>query len=315
MSQRDVAVIAADGDLILVVGHEKGRIRVSSALLANASAVFRAIFNHEKFREFQREQKDRGGPIEIILDKDGYISMEQLCKMAHLKHADLTKTFDAEKLFDLAIHIDKYKCSSSLKLQSAALLYSWLDSSAVDEARISQDDRWRIVTASYLMDCPQAFKMTTQKLITETTGNLHSEYMNDLPVSVGVAIAEKRSSAWQYLCYELPKLGIPICKSNCRREARTQRYMLAINKAFGLLYWPPKFKEGSKPLSYWIEKTRGLRDIITACDKACRPERVKKSQFQDLAASVAKRCEGLCLECSKKEAPNLDKKCTVHTGH
>ncbi|KAM3413527.1 hypothetical protein BST61_g11516 [Cercospora zeina] len=313
-SMEHIENIAPDGDVILVVGTDKVKIRVSSALLANASPVFKAMFS-VRFREGQ-QLREASGPVDIALPDDESDSVHRLCQMAHLRHDGLLDNVQPGDLYSLAVHIDEYGCADSLKFQSAALLLSWLEASASDRKSVSQDDLWCAASASYLMDCAQSFKMATQRLIRDTVGTLESRFLSRLPAGVVVAIAEKRADAWQYFCTGLPDLAVHRCDRGYHPPS-IQTYLQNLAEACGSHHWPPTINAGSCSLSYWIAKTRELQDVAiggVGCthDHYWVTTTVTKADFHDVANIMADTCQGLCLECSKKEFPNLHEACTEH---
>lgn len=101
--------IAADGDVIMVVGPTKAILRVHSLMLKMASRVFTAMLGPH-FSEGQDLAADR--PKEISLPEDNVQAMGVICKLLHSR-PDLTckvALLKPEEVFQIAVLADKYDC-------------------------------------------------------------------------------------------------------------------------------------------------------------------------------------------------------------
>jgi len=111
--------IAAEGDVIFVL--KQTRLRVSSAILANASPVFKTMFG-PNFAEGQG-QSSAGDPREVTLFDDDLQAMTRLCRILHhqndTKDILLTSTESYEScvddLFALTVVSDKCDCSDGVE--------------------------------------------------------------------------------------------------------------------------------------------------------------------------------------------------------
>ncbi|KAK4620128.1 hypothetical protein CLAFUW4_10891 [Fulvia fulva] len=80
--------IAADGDVILIVGNDddKRRIRVASSILSAASPVLKALLGPH-FREGS-QPRSSASPVEILMPDDDSTAMTYVCRLIHYKPVD-----------------------------------------------------------------------------------------------------------------------------------------------------------------------------------------------------------------------------------
>ncbi|WPA99334.1 uncharacterized protein RHO25_003951 [Cercospora beticola] len=302
--------IAPDGDVILVVGSDKFpkiKLRVSSVLLANTSPVFKTMFGPH-FREGRQLRNSANhSPPEVPLPDDEWLPMTLLCKMAHLRCEEREPVCGPRELHSLAKLIDKYCCAAPLRLQSSALLLTVLHRG--DGYKIKDEDLWNLSSAAYLMDCSQAFKVATSKLLLNTQDVFQLRTIDHLPANTVGAICEKRAAAWHIFCGGLPELGATALDHSCSNHA--QGFTDRLAEAFKLVYWPPIF--GSHTLRDLLTMTRALSGT-SRCNGNCEHVQspVDNAAFCKVAKQVEDICRGLCLACAKAGKYLMGAACKEH---
>lgn len=94
------------GDLVLIVGPDKARFKVSSHAMRLVSDVWRAMLTGP-FREANSN--------EINLEYDDPAAMEILLLLAHLRFAKVPKDLEWNTLISLTILCDKYNAAAVMK--------------------------------------------------------------------------------------------------------------------------------------------------------------------------------------------------------
>lgn len=158
--------IAAEGDVILVL--QKTRLRVSSAILCNASPVFKTMFG-PSFADGQG-QRSAGNPKEVALHDDDLRAMTRLCRILH--HQNQTRDtllFSSEDvddcvdhLFALTVVVDKYNCSDSVEAVIKCLL-SELASISLSEL-VSATATLVLSAVAYKINDCRYFALLTRRL-------------------------------------------------------------------------------------------------------------------------------------------------------
>lgn len=109
---------APRGDLILVVGDERLKIRVNSLFLKAASKPFAAMLGPH-FKEGRLLAKATPeDPMELELPEDSGMAMVYICCALHYNTDSIPKVMDPERLLDVALMLDKYQLLEALKLQA-----------------------------------------------------------------------------------------------------------------------------------------------------------------------------------------------------
>lgn len=109
---------APKGDLILVVGDERLKIRVNSLFLKAASKPFAAMLGSH-FKEGQLlANATPENPMELELPEDSGMAMVYVCSALHFNTDAIPKVMDTERLLDVALVLDKYQILPALKLQA-----------------------------------------------------------------------------------------------------------------------------------------------------------------------------------------------------
>ena len=137
--------IADDGNIILIVGPEERRLRVSASSLANVSKVFSTMFGPH-FNKGQNMDDISSGPKEVHIPEDNADAIKIICSMMHFR--SIPQEVGSDLMLDIAIAADKFDCG--IVLQHAGIL--WLD------PKKSKDlvELARLMAASYLLDNSKA---------------------------------------------------------------------------------------------------------------------------------------------------------------
>ena len=147
-------IIAKRGDVILRLGKE-GELTttalVSSAALSLASPVFEAMFNG-CFAEGQALSSE--SPREVPLPDDELMSMLLICRITHMRTADLPEELTVETFADFASTCDKYQCSEAVEAWSKV----WTRELIKVSPGINFD---LMVLATYMLDMPLEFYEVT----------------------------------------------------------------------------------------------------------------------------------------------------------
>lgn len=146
--------IAADGDVILIVGITKKRLRVRSVLLKSASKVFAAMLGLY-FSEGQDICSDH--PKEIPLPEDDVAAMQTICEVMHHRNDAASDLLASSDVLQVAIAANKYDCLNTLRYASA----HWLKLTKPS----NMQDLLALMAAAYLFDSAQAFGEITNALI------------------------------------------------------------------------------------------------------------------------------------------------------
>ncbi|KAK5695125.1 hypothetical protein LTR17_024598 [Elasticomyces elasticus] len=157
-------ILAEEGDVIILL-LDKAEIRVSSAILSQASPVFKKMLGPH-FLEGQAPRSS-AQPKEIKLHDDEPKALEMLLKLVHFYDIeDVAVT--PPGLLGLAVLADKYDCAKSLTLMTEALLKRCVDGGEpLQSARVPF---WaRLATAAYLLRSSKSFTKYTRHLIVNCT--------------------------------------------------------------------------------------------------------------------------------------------------
>jgi hypothetical protein len=154
-----IVEIAADGDVILVVGPEKVKLRVHSLFLKAASKPFSAMFGPD-WKE-GHNMLGRDGPVEVPLPDDNAAALKLICAIIHHRNQKVPQTLAADDVLGIAVMADKYGCVGALKFASG----NWLRP-LQNEAH----DLMLLATAAYLFRSAPAFKEITKALILNHSG-------------------------------------------------------------------------------------------------------------------------------------------------
>ena len=172
MADSGTELLAADGDVILVVGPRKKCIRVCSVTLSRASSVFAALFGPQ-FREGQ-QARSSSAPVDIALPNDNADDFLFVCRVLHFQAPALESMSGIEgskKLLELSSLVDKYALANAFMYSARMLMTFWLDSHAEDVVADS-NALVNVVSAAYLFEEPYCFKRATRRLIRKSNARI-----------------------------------------------------------------------------------------------------------------------------------------------
>jgi hypothetical protein len=114
-SLTEIIEVASGGDVVLVVGEDKVKLRVHSLFLNTALKPFYALFGPD-FSEGQNITRDC--PKEIILPEDNADTLKIICSVIHLWNSAVPGFPTPGEAFPVAITADKYDCIDAFKYAS-----------------------------------------------------------------------------------------------------------------------------------------------------------------------------------------------------
>jgi hypothetical protein len=155
--------IAADGDIILLVGPEKIKLRVHSLFLKAASKPFSALLGPDWMEG--NKMLDRDGPVEILLPEDDADALNLLCAILHHQNKDISQTLSAGDVLGVAVMADKYDCLDALKFASG----HWLRPGSPVTTKAG--DLILLMAAAYLFQNTRVFKEITRALVLNYGGS------------------------------------------------------------------------------------------------------------------------------------------------
>ncbi|KAJ3958978.1 hypothetical protein N0V92_004405 [Colletotrichum tropicale] len=161
-----IVEIAADGDLIVVVGPKKNGFRLHSLILKMTSKVFRAMLG-PNFAEGQQliANLTTGSrePGKINLPEDDVKSMGFIFKTLHHQFDALENTEDIP-FFDILVAADKYDLLSAIKYAFRHALAAVVEEEEPLEQMCSEG-LWKLAMAAAFVENSPAFKAATRALI------------------------------------------------------------------------------------------------------------------------------------------------------
>ncbi|KAK4495837.1 hypothetical protein PRZ48_013105 [Zasmidium cellare] len=296
MADTKEEIIAADGDLVLIVGSEEKRLVVSSASLAAVSPVFKELIGARSSTcQACRQTPTSSKPIEVTLQDDDATAMTHLCQALHLKYpAGLCSSAKSHEFLEFAIVADKYDCSEALLLQSRGLLLRVLDqcTGTDDEKHL-----WDIVVASLFLRERHSFWRATMMIVMQTSGDLlplrkaRAGTSTSLSALVLGALQQKRA----HIRHQLIDCHL-VKNTHCMQHTRThqdKRLDDFASKVMGDVptRFPPNF-DGAPvtKISRDLQELNGLELSCTECDWTV------KLDFHGLPRSYLLRSP-LCLWC------------------
>lgn len=156
----DVENIAPDGDVILVVGAGKKKLRVTSQTLSSTSPVFKALLGPH-FREGQQARSSQD-PVAIELPEDPAVGMRMLCRLLECFEFPPRKSapFSTE-ILEFVICADKYDCLKAVRWQAKGMLSERL--CIIQSNHIIDWDA--MLASAYLMQHQEVFKRASAHII------------------------------------------------------------------------------------------------------------------------------------------------------
>ncbi|ERF73477.1 hypothetical protein EPUS_04100 [Endocarpon pusillum Z07020] len=182
----DVDEVATDGDVVLIVGSNKTKLRVHSLFLKTASKVLGAKAG-TRTSEGQDISKDDAQ--EVFLPEDDVGAMKTLCAVIHLRSHAASDAFTPSEVLKIAIAADKYDCIVALRDASG----HWLkpaENGSIDDLKF-------LMAAAYLFDNARAFKEITAALILHHTDSYlalaQGQVESLIPRKIFCMLKERRS--------------------------------------------------------------------------------------------------------------------------
>jgi hypothetical protein len=152
--QNRVADIAPEGDVVLIVGEEKVRLRVYSQCLRSASKVLSAMLK-PNWKEGQTLATQ--SYTEATLPEDDAEAMRTICYVVHHRNDLVPENLTTREILQIAVVANKYDLSTALENFS----FRWLNS----DTRRTLLDRGCLLTAVLLLDDNDAFVAHCKALI------------------------------------------------------------------------------------------------------------------------------------------------------
>ncbi|KAJ3530269.1 hypothetical protein NM208_g9402 [Fusarium decemcellulare] len=164
--------IIPDGDIILVAGPEKKRVRLSSHLLYTTSQVFKAMI-HSGFKEGETFRQSDGAFIEIELPSDNAATFFNAFRALYCP--DPTRQLSPKEVQQVAILADKYDMAGHFVYAASFWL---VQQGTANKWTIEQ--LWQLFTASYWLKCPLGFIHFSKKLVFKKSVPL-VKYVSGMP--------------------------------------------------------------------------------------------------------------------------------------
>lgn len=149
--------LAADGDVVLVVGPECRRLRVSSLFVKNASLVLKAMLGPNFKEGRQLTQLDE---VEIPLPDDNAEALEIILTTIHGHNDKVPTTLSPQLLLQIAITVDKYDCHNSL----AFVIRVWQESAYSAIKPSNGKGMWALAMAALVLKLQPTFAKVTSTL-------------------------------------------------------------------------------------------------------------------------------------------------------
>ena len=149
-----IVEIAAGGDVILVVGPEKVKLRVQSLFLKAASKPFSVMLGPDWKEGHNMLSPD--GLVEVQLPADNSTALMLLCAIIHHRNEMVPQTLAAVEVLRTAVVADKYDCLDAAKFAGEC----WLQHRGNEAG-----DLMLLAAAAYLFQNAQAFNEVTKTLI------------------------------------------------------------------------------------------------------------------------------------------------------
>lgn len=155
---RTVINVAAAGDVILIVGPERLKLRVQSLVLKSVSKPFSAMLS----QRWTRHEHATDELSELLLSDDDAVGMKYMRMVVHHQNKMMPEVLAAHDILKVAVMADKYDLVNAFVFTSTA----WLspNEKMAEELMV-------LVAATLLFQNKQAFKAVTKTLILEYGGS------------------------------------------------------------------------------------------------------------------------------------------------
>jgi hypothetical protein len=149
--------ICPAGDVILVVGPEKARLRVHSMFPRAASKVFEAMLG-PAWKEGQNLSQE--SPPEVELAEDDGKAFDIMCSVLHRRNDVIPSDMQASVLLSVAVAVNKYDLNVALR----HVMTLWMD-----HREIRTDDVMFLLAASYIRSDAGIFEKFSEHAISHCT--------------------------------------------------------------------------------------------------------------------------------------------------
>ncbi|OBS22796.1 hypothetical protein FPOA_09123 [Fusarium poae] len=302
-----VIEIDPDGDIILLVGPDKTKLRVRSILLMAASKPFSAMLGPQ-WKE-GHDMREQHGRFELPLPDDNAAALEIICYVIHYQNDKLPQTLAANDILAIAMTADKYDFVNALRFASESWFRTFGD----------EPESLVLLTASaYIFRNAQAFSEITRALVLNYSGsylNLRTDEVESvMPWRVFFLLEEQRGFARMKLSHILVSGGgADLCFNECDWTSKyTHAYRRALQSEFLL---PGDLQSHS--ISRALEKSEMMTDpVFEERSGRCKfgynheAPAYREDRRRDLDNLIKKL--GLCLHCTSLE--RADASCN-HPSH
>jgi hypothetical protein len=175
--QERLANISPDGDVILVVGLENARLRVSSYFLRSASKIFSAMLRTD-WSDGQGLSKE--SPAKIALPEDNAEAMRTVCRCIHYQYDLVSVTLTTEEVLQIAIEVDKYDLKNAI---IEYIILEWLK----PQIGVTMVATGHLLAAAFLLDSLQMFVEHSKTLLLHYSVSYLGLMKDDLIVKILLA--------------------------------------------------------------------------------------------------------------------------------
>ncbi|KAK1715529.1 uncharacterized protein BDZ83DRAFT_708337 [Colletotrichum acutatum] len=155
MADESIVELHPSWDVALIVAHNtQKKFLVSSHILRVASRSFNSLLV-SKLEEGAKTQPDL--KPDIILRHDDPEAMEIILSILHYRHQDEWYNLSAKMIAVMAVHLDKYDCSASLRL--------WVNHWLVNFGQVEHGDVIYLLAATALLGESAKFQKMTRSAI------------------------------------------------------------------------------------------------------------------------------------------------------
>nr|OQO26583.1 hypothetical protein B0A51_06774 [Rachicladosporium sp. CCFEE 5018] len=289
------------GEVVLVL-QDKRELTVLSHLLTHASTTFRALLGPH-FAEGQQE-RSATQLLRLLLPDDDSEGMLDLCAILHLKPLHNVQNSGEQmaaivRILGLAMHADKYDCTSSIELAANGLLSRFIQPGGT--TGLVMGSLSDLVLTAHLLRLPRHFAVFTSRLVMDYDWRystlLEEPVIERLGTALVVHLDEQRNAARKKCIDLIESLGKKWCcmASSTSSSMHTFAVTKHHNNPSEGLYHTLHSCSLSQTLS------RLAKSDIVSCGLACDhgPSRtaINQEKYEALASDVKDVAHGLCLDC------------------
>jgi hypothetical protein len=146
--------ICPDGDVVLIIGADGIRLRVSSQYLISASKIFASMFGPHWL---EGQSLSKHSPTDILLPEDNAEAMRTICCVIHHRNDMLPEDLTAKDVLQIAILVDKYDLRVALNFA----MQVWLK----PRSQVEMVETGRLLAAAFLLNSAEAFISHSKALV------------------------------------------------------------------------------------------------------------------------------------------------------